>query len=94
MDFEWDPSKDAFNLAKHGISFGGAARIFGDAMLVRRSDRGGESRWIGIGGIGVHVVAVVFTRRGAVVRLISARKARKNEKAAFLSAFPGRLVQG
>jgi len=88
MEFEWNPSKDAANLVKHGISFAGAARAFDGQMLVRPSDRSAESRWIGVGRIGTHVVAIVFTRRGAVVRLISARKARKYEKAAHLSAFP------
>jgi len=88
MDFEWDLKKDAASLAKHGIAFSGAARAFSGPMVLRRSDRGQEVRWVGVGRVGRHVVAIVFTRRGSVIRLISARKARKNEKATYLALHP------
>jgi uncharacterized protein len=32
LEFEWDPRKDAANLAKHGVSFEEAASVFGDPV--------------------------------------------------------------
>ncbi|MBX6332936.1 MAG: BrnT family toxin [Gemmatimonadaceae bacterium] len=85
--FEWDPVKEAVNLAKHGLSFGSAAKVLAAGhVLVYRSDRGGEARWV---GTGAHeetgkVVAIVYTlRRGGGCRIISARRARQNEEEAY-----------
>ena len=38
MEFEWDPAKDAGNLAKHGVSFSEASTIFGDPLEVTIPD--------------------------------------------------------
>ena len=56
--------------------------IFQHPMLALRDDRDnyGEERWISIGWIKVLIGVVVYTeRRGDVIRIISARKATKQE---------------
>ena len=83
MEFEWDATKEAANLAKHGISFVAAARVLDSATVVEfQSSRAGESRWV---AIGMHptthkVVAVVYTMREDRYRIISARMARRDEE--------------
>jgi uncharacterized protein len=52
MEFQWDPSKDRVNRAKHGIDFATAARVFADphvALIMDRIDEGGEQRWHALG---------------------------------------------
>jgi len=79
-EFEWDSAKRKANLEKHGIDFADAARIFQEPFLVRPSPRSDEERFVAIGTVDGHVIAVIFTVRGQTCRLISARRARKNEK--------------
>jgi uncharacterized DUF497 family protein len=50
MEVEWDPAKEAANLAKHGISFVAAARVLESGTTFEfQSDRGSEPRWVAIG---------------------------------------------
>jgi len=92
--FEWNQQKNDFNLAKHGIDFEDATAIFYGPVLVRRSDRNNEERWIALGSLDGKLIAVVFARRGDVIRIISARHARKNEEAEYRHAKMGRPSQG
>src|SRR5258705_547421 len=78
--FEWDEEKQKRNLEKHGIDFEEATEVFYGASLLRRSDRNSEERWIAIGYSEDRLIAVVFTRRTEIIRIISARRARKNEE--------------
>jgi uncharacterized DUF497 family protein len=81
MGFEWDDKKERTNLDKHGISFSKAAKIFeDDNRLHRRSDRTGETRWSVTGKIDEKLWTVIYTRRRKTLRLISARRARQDEK--------------
>lgn len=86
MEFEWDPNKDVANLKKHGLDFSTAVLIFGQPVFVISSDRQGEERYRAIGRLGGVIVAVVYTDRGSVRRIISARRARKNEIEAYNKA--------
>jgi putative transcriptional regulator len=73
-DFEWDDAKAAENYAKHGISFEDARRVFDDQFAVDGVDDDeayGEERFTTIGMVGGVLVFVVYTERGARVRLIS-----------------------
>lgn len=82
MFIEWDDQKNARNIAKHGIDFIDVADMFNHPMLVLRDERVdyGEERWIGIGWMQQLIGVVVYTERnGDVIRIISARKATKNE---------------
>jgi uncharacterized DUF497 family protein len=82
LDFEWDPTKAESNLDKHGVPFEYATRVFLDPH--RRDDVDtrhdyGEERRSTAGAIEGRVFVVVYTRRGSVIRLISARKANDRE---------------
>ena len=80
MEFEWDPKKAAQNKEKHGVSFEDAVVVFSGPTLTERSDRKGERRWIAVGRLKGRLVTVVYTRRGEAIRIISARRARANER--------------
>ncbi len=84
IEFEWDEEKNASNLKKHGISFEEAAEIFDGPTLTQRTIRADEIRDISFGLLGLSVmVAVVHTDRNGRVRIISARKASKQERRLF-----------
>ncbi|CAD5948111.1 hypothetical protein PCC9214_02375 [Planktothrix tepida] len=87
MQFEWDVNKNAQNLKKHGISFEEAQEIFDGLVFTaidERFDYGGEIREISIGAIqGVVIVTVVHTERSGVIRIISARKATRQERKTY-----------
>ncbi len=83
MRFEWDTQKNRDNIAKHGIRFEDAARIFEGPIvsLVDERDDYGEAREISIGMIdAIAVVTVVHTDRNGRVRIISARSATRVER--------------
>lgn len=86
MEFEWDPAKDAANPAKHELGFGDAAAGFDDRhLLVDDSTRPehGEERRRAIGVVNGRLVTVIVTDRPTCRRIISARKARKDERARY-----------
>lgn len=95
MEFEWDAGKARANLEKHGVDFHGAIRVFEtDAYLEIVSERFGEERWKVIGIVEGVVLAVVYTWRGTRCRIISARRANRNEKQAYREANLGGSPQG
>ena len=82
-DFEWDEHKAAVNLAGLHIAFDVAAAVFSDPSFriidtTREADR--EERGKAIGMIDERLFAVVFTMRGEVIRIISARRANAKEE--------------
>jgi uncharacterized DUF497 family protein len=82
-DLEWDDTKAAANEAKHGVSFLVAGRVFKDTSHVEKPDPKHslvEARFFAIGEVEGIVLTVVFTRRGKVVRIISARRASREER--------------
>lgn len=84
--FEWDKEKNAANRKKHGIGFEEAKKIFDGPVLTRLDDRReyGETRRISIGALSDAVVIVVaHTDRGGKTRIISARKANRNEREVY-----------
>ncbi len=93
-EFEWDDAKNASNRNKHGIDFEDAIAIFEAPVLISPSTRSGKDRWIAVGLLDGVEVAVVFTRRGDAIRLISARRARRYERTAYRQAYPGDPAQG
>jgi uncharacterized DUF497 family protein len=84
MEFESDPAKSASNLEKHGIDFGAIQAIRQDVMRIevpaRTTD---EPRWLVVGQIDGKHWSVVVTYRGDLVRIISARRSRKEEVALY-----------
>jgi uncharacterized DUF497 family protein len=84
MEFEWNPDKATRNFEKHGVSFQEAATVFKDPLSVTFGDPNhsiGESRYIiiGISRFG-QLLIVAHTDRGEKVRIISARKATRQEQ--------------
>ncbi len=81
--FEWDEAKNRENIAKHGVSFERASRIFEGPVLTAVDDRFeyGEPREISIGLVdGIAYLTVAHTDRDGVTRIISARPATRNER--------------
>jgi uncharacterized DUF497 family protein len=82
--FEWDPEKAKKNLKKHGVSFEEASTIFDDPLYIsfldeEHSDE--EERHITIGmSVKARLLMAAHTARRNLTRLISARKATKNEE--------------
>ena len=84
MRFAWDEAKRQSNLAKHGIDFVDAQTIFLGARFDRFARMVGyEERRLAIGPWGGLFIAVVYTVRGDVTRIISARRARANERRGY-----------
>jgi uncharacterized DUF497 family protein len=83
--FEWDEDKNASNLAKHGISFEEANGIFeGPVFTLDHEGPHGEMRERSYGLInGMTVICLIHTDRGGATRIISARKATKQERELF-----------
>jgi uncharacterized DUF497 family protein len=94
VSFEWDEEKNILNRAKHGIDFDDAMEVFYGPIISRRSDRNNEERWIAVGYSEDRLIAVVFTRRADIIRIISARSAGKNEKREYRNAKMGRSPEG
>ncbi len=89
--FEWDLEKDASNSRKHGIRFAVAVEVFVDADYLEVEDqaRAGEVRTNIIGRARGVVLFVTVKRRGANIRLISARLAGRRERNAYLARAGG-----
>jgi len=87
MIIEWDENKNRVNLKNHGLNFEIAQRVFDDPLHISKQDRHtkGEERWQTLGSIGgLSILLVAHTindnEGNEVIRIISARKATKQEK--------------
>ena len=90
MIFDWDDNKAESNKKKHGVSFAEAATAFSDPNAIefldeKNSDK--EDRWILVGlSARNHVLLVVFVERvEKLIRIVSARKAVKEEMNQYFS---------
>jgi uncharacterized DUF497 family protein len=89
--FERHPAKAEANLRKHGVSFDEAATVFLDADALDGADElhsRAESRRRRLGtSVDRRVLMVAYTVRrtgnGKAIRLISARRASRRERAAY-----------
>ncbi len=81
---EWDPVKAQINLKKHGVSFEEASTVFDDPLFITFLDVEhllGEERYITMGlSHRNQLLLVAHTDREGAIRIISARKATKNER--------------
>ena len=84
MRFEWDESKSAKNLRKHGVPFEEASTVFGDPRSLTIYDEehsAQEDRYIDIGlSTSGRVLIVVYTERDQSIHIISCRKATLSEQ--------------
>jgi len=80
MLFEWDERKREANLAKRLIDFEDARVVFDGPVFERVENRHGEDRILAIGLMRDIEIVVVYTMRGQRRRIISARRADRNER--------------
>jgi uncharacterized DUF497 family protein len=82
MSYEWDEHKRQVNIKKHGIDFSDVPELLDGDVVILPDERFnyGEQRFIVIGMLKNLVVVVAYTERGENIRIISARKATKNEQ--------------
>ena len=85
MEFEWDENKNRLNFEKHGIDFNLAKTSFNGEIVTKVDVRFdyGEIRQVALGEVEGRVLFVVYTERGDVIRIISARKANKKERKVY-----------
>ena len=94
LKFEWDSAKAISNKKKHGVSFEEAKSVFYDEFAVQFFDEANsvsEDRFLMLGfsdEARLLVVCHCERDKGAVIRIISARKATKNES----KYYPGARV--
>ena len=94
MKFEWDENKRLINSQRHGFDFVGVETVFENVrytILDNRFDYG-ETRFVTFGFLRGRVVTVVHTATdNDVIRIISVRKATKNEQRKFYKTIADEL---
>lgn len=88
MEFEWDEKKRIATIEKHAIDFMDASEIFSGLHVKITAHSVFEPREIAIGLVDEKLVAAIFTKRGERFRLITARRARENERRAYRAVYP------
>lgn len=89
LRIRWDPDKDGSNRRKHGVSFAEACTVFADecALLLLDPDHSEDEERFLLLGLGASlrtlVVAHCFRERTGVIRIISARRATRLERARY-----------
>ena len=89
LHFEWDENKAKTNYSKHGVSFEEAKTVFYDDYAVIISDPDNsesEDRFVILGfssNARILVVCHCYRSSDSVIRIISARKATRNESSYY-----------
>ena len=84
MEFEFDPAKSESNREKHGIDFDEAQELWDDPNhLIVPARSITEERYALIGEKNKKLWVCIFTLRKENLRIISARRARKDEKEGY-----------
>ena len=83
LPFDWDDKKADSNLLKHEVSFAEAATVLQNLQAAEFPDTGhsrNEERWIAIGHSNRgRILVVCYTEKDNAIRIISARRADKQE---------------
>ena len=94
IHFAWDDRKATANRKKHGISFEEAQTVFHDekARLIHAPEQSrDETRFVLLGmsvAFRVLLVCHCYLEDDSTIRIISARKATKNERTYYESQLP------
>jgi uncharacterized protein len=83
MSVEFDPTKDEANRQKHGVSLAEGDGVLSDPLALTMEDEfvEGEQRFASLGmNIFDSLMVVIWTSRGANIRVISVRKAEPKER--------------
>jgi hypothetical protein len=87
--FEWSAKKAAANLVKHKVSFDEARTVFGDPLAVTIDDPDSSSNENRLLTKGMsqwwRLLVVAHTYDKGIIRIISARRATKNERRQYES---------
>ena len=88
MRFSWDEKKRRLNLKRHGLDFVDAPSVFEGPTFTFEDDRFeyDEQRLVTLGFLGGIVVSIVHTESASRIRIISFRKATRNEEAILFKA--------
>ncbi|MBI3759232.1 MAG: BrnT family toxin [Deltaproteobacteria bacterium] len=92
--FGWDNNKRDRILREREIDFDDVRFVFDGPTIIRRSDRKGEVRYMVFGFLDDVEVVVICTLRGEVCWIISARRARRDERKKHHNRLPRRSAQG
>ena len=87
--FEWDEDKRRSVIERHGIDFEDAIQIFDGPVWETLSPRPGEQRWLAIGVVDGIEIAVIYTVRNGCRRIITARRARIDERQKYHASIIG-----
>jgi len=77
--YEWDEAKRQSNLDNHGVDFADAVSLNWNMATFETQFVSGEKRILSYAPMDRRLYAIVYTRRGAALRIISFRKANKRE---------------
>lgn len=85
MRVEWDEAKRRSNIRRHGIDFAAVEKVLDDATITFLDDRFdyGELRFLTFGLLNDKVLVITHTETDEVIRVISVRKASKNEQGTY-----------
>jgi uncharacterized DUF497 family protein len=88
MRFSWDEKKRRLNLKQHGLDFVDAPSVFEGPTFTFEDDRFeyDEQRLVTLGFLGGIVVSIVHAESASRIRIISFRKATRNEEAILFKA--------
>ena len=92
MDSEWDEAKRRANILKHGLDFVAAVKVFDGRFIETVDERRdyGERRYRAVGEVDGQIIQIAYTWRNERRRLISARRAGRNDRRAYYAS----LAQG
>lgn len=87
VGFDWDEGNSEKNWIKHRVSRGEAEEVFFNQPLLVADDEAhslNESRYYALGRTNAHrLLFVVFTIRGSLIRVISARNMTRREREVY-----------
>ena len=90
MRYEWDERKRLTNLEKHGLDSVDVGVVSELPYIVAPSAHDSEERFICIGTLDGRFVTVVYAMRGKVIRIISFRRARHEERKVYQKLYGSR----
>jgi len=88
VEFTWSERKRSLNLKQHGLDFVDAPAVFGGLIFTLEDDRFsyGEQRFVTLGLLAGVPVSIVHTETAHEIRVISFRKATRQEAQLFFDA--------
>lgn len=89
MTITWNEDKRQANLKKHGLDFADAEKVFAGHVINFEDTRYdyGEERRVVIGLLHILIVVIICTENSEVVRIISMRKATRNEQKTYYNEY-------